>query len=155
MLSIIPRELALRTRPAGRIRFLSREMCLHLSLPPNRHILPATKFSGRHLPTYFPPSYLASGSVREISSGVAYMGTDFAEDMLSPLSRFLELARLTTSLDCSYSLRINTWLSVTTLLPGLCWSSLFENSIHYCQLSLLKPPPSRLVIFRTSPCCLP
>jgi len=135
------------------MRFPSRETCLHPSWPPSRHISSAAKFPGRQLPTYFPPSHLASRSGREISGSVAYVRTDFAEDMLSLLSGFLELASLTTCLDCSYSLRINTWLSVAALFAGLCWGSLLENSIHCCQFSLLKPPPSRLVIFRTSPCC--
>ena len=153
VLSIIPRELALLTWPAGRMSFPSRERCLHPSWPSSRHISPAAKFPGRHLPTYFPPSHQASGSGREISGGVVYVRTDFAEDMLSLLSSLLELATLTTSLDCRYSLGINTRLSVATLLGVLCCGNLLEISIHCCQISLLKPPPSRLVIFRTSACC--
>jgi len=39
---------------------------------------------------------VASGSVGEISGGVAYVRTDFMENMLSLLSLLLELARFTT-----------------------------------------------------------
>jgi len=49
----------------------SRETCLHPSWPSSRHISPATEFSGRLPPTCFPASPVASGSVSEISGGVA------------------------------------------------------------------------------------
>ena len=83
--------------------FPSREMCLHPSWQSSRHLSPSAEFSGR---LAF-PHHLWHLVPREISGGVAYVRTDFLEDTLPLLSRFLELARLTTSLDCGYSLGIN------------------------------------------------
>lgn len=120
--------------------FFSREMLPDTSEQPGRHISPATAFSRRLPLNCFPALSVASTSMTEISGGVMHMRNDLVEDMLSRLSCFVELARLTTGLECSYSLGLNNWLSVSTLLAGLCWRSLFENtnslfSIFHAQAS--------------------
>jgi len=73
--------------------FPSRETCLYPSWPSSCYISPATEFSGKLPQACLPASPVASGSVGEISGGVAFVRTDFLEDMLSLLSLFLELAR--------------------------------------------------------------
>jgi len=95
-LSNIPRELALRARLGGGMLLPSRETYPNRSRPSSRHISPAAKFPGRLPPTCFPASPVASSLVEETSGGVAYVRTDFVEDMLSLLPLFPELARLTT-----------------------------------------------------------
>jgi len=96
LLSIIPRTLAVRTRPEGGMLLPSRVMCLDPSWQFSRHISPAAKSTGRLPTTYFPTSPVASGLVGGTFGGVACVRLDFVEDMLSLLSLFLELARFTT-----------------------------------------------------------
>ena len=114
-----PQKIGTADAAGGGMLLPSRETYLSPSWPFSRHISPAAKFSVRLPPTCFPVSPVASSLVEETSSGVAYVRTDPVEDMLSLLSLFPELGRLTTvpsSQDCSYCLGINPRLSVSTLL---------------------------------------
>ena len=63
--------------------FPSRETCLYPSWPSSCYISPATEFSRKLPQACFPASPVASGSVGEISGAVAFVRTDFLEDMLS------------------------------------------------------------------------
>jgi len=112
------------------------------------------KISGRLPPSCFPASPVASGcrgnfrqrSICEIRSYGRYAIAPVPLSAVGALDhRLTGIAVIALEWVCGCLYPPSWW--------GLCRSSIFENPIHCSKSPLLKPPPHRLVIFRTCACC--